>query len=274
MADHAVEEDDGDIFIYRGGRAQHDVTITHVLIDKSADEIEDNAFYGCRNLVQVDTHDGLRRVGMNAFRDCESLRRINLKSAVEIDAWAFDNCENLESVEFGDRLEIIGHSAFGHCALKHLKLPSIITVGVDAFYDCECLTDIELSERLESIGSEAFWNCERLQRIAVPLKRDLFVYDDDEDGYTQFDECVQLASVDIVGGIHETIASLHMESCVTPQACHNLCYYSSEAYLPITITSVRSASSHFIHLHTLCSTSTRKVLALVDKHNNLSTSIN
>ena len=60
MADHAVDDYDGNIFIYRGGRApQH---ITHVLIDKSVNEIEENAFENCTQLLKVDTHDGLKKL--------------------------------------------------------------------------------------------------------------------------------------------------------------------------------------------------------------------
>ena len=212
--DHAGDDFDGDIFIYRGRRAP--LHVTHVLIDKSVDEIEDNAFRGCTHLLKVDTHDGLRKIGKNSFYNCKSLRRINLKSTVEIDALAFCGCENLESVEFGDRLETIGENAFMYCySLKYLKLPSIITIGTCAFYYCHRLTDIELSGRLETIGARAFRNCERLQRIAVPLKRDLFVYDNRLQKYNQFDKCEQLSTVDIVGGIHKTVASLHMESWKT-----------------------------------------------------------
>ena len=208
MADHADNDFDGDIFIYRGGRAPEH--ITHVLIEESVNEIEDLAFNHCENLVQVDTHDGLRKVGKNAFWLCNSLRRINLKSAIEIDGWAFSICDNLESVEFGDRLETIGWSAFAHCtSLKTpVKLPSITTIGTGAFNDCKCLTDVELSERLETIGIAAFLRCERLQRIAIPLKRDLFVFNQVRQCYNQFEECDQLTTVDLVGGIHKTVASL------------------------------------------------------------------
>ena len=215
MADHAedVVDNDGDIFVYRGGRApQH---ITHALIDKSVYDIEDHAFYFCKRLLQVDTHDGIRRVGTRAFRSCRSLRRINLKSVVEIDELAFYFCENLEPVEFGDMLETIGNSVFTGCtSLKHLKLPSIITIGDSAFASCTRLTDIDLSERLERIGTGAFYNCKSLQRIAVPLKRDLFKFSDISHKYSQFDKCEQLTTIDLVGGtlINKTIASFHMES--------------------------------------------------------------
>lgn len=63
----------------------------------------------------------------------------------------------------------------------------------------------------------AFLECDGLQRIAVPPKRDLFEFrvftENFEDyGYNQFDGCVQLTRVDLVGGIHKTVVSLHMES--------------------------------------------------------------
>ena len=51
MADHAVEDNyfDGDIFVYRGGRAPRHVT--HVLIDESVEVIEVDAFGDCLHLV-------------------------------------------------------------------------------------------------------------------------------------------------------------------------------------------------------------------------------
>ena len=154
MADHADEDYDGDIFIYRGGRAP--LHVTHVRIDDSVDEIEEAAFRYCQHLVQVDTHDGLRIIGARALLNCNSLRRINLKSAVEIRHHAFYFCLDLESVEFGDRLETIGHDAFYGChSLKHLKLPSVITIATYAFNDCKRLVDIELSERLETIEAHS-----------------------------------------------------------------------------------------------------------------------
>ena len=215
MAEHAAADDfDDDIFIYRGGRApQH---VFHVLIDKSVDEIEDHAFRFCENLLTVETHDGLRRLGKYAFHRCRSLRRINLKSAVKIDEYAFYKCENLESVEFGDRLEIIGRNVFSYCTsleLKHLRLPSILAIGISAFLECTRMTDVELSEQLERIGSSSFYGCERLQRIAIPLKRNLFEYSFQFNKYIQFVKCDQLTTVELVGQAHkQTVASLHMES--------------------------------------------------------------
>eukprot|EP00985_Skeletonema_marinoi_P022458 scaffold14356_cov194-Skeletonema_marinoi.AAC.3 len=186
MADHA-DDDVGDIFVYRGGRVPRHVT--RVRIDKSVEEIEEIAFYNCEHLVHVETHDGIRRVRKCAFYNCKLLRRIHLKSVVEIGKCAFKGCRSLQ----------------------HLNLPSIITIGRLAFWKCMALTDVELSERLETIKGRAFLDCKRLQRIAIPLKRDMIPFDDILQQYNQFDQCEHLVTVDLVGGIHKTIASFHME---------------------------------------------------------------
>jgi hypothetical protein len=83
-------------------------------------------------------------------------------------------------------------------------------VRSEAFRSCEALSSIEFSERLETIEPDAFQCCDRLQRITIPLKRDLFTFDRK---YTQFDDCDLLTTVDLVGEAHnKTVSSLHMES--------------------------------------------------------------
>eukprot|EP00985_Skeletonema_marinoi_P024964 scaffold17877_cov151-Skeletonema_marinoi.AAC.1 len=198
-----------------GGQApQH---VTHVLINESVEVIEESAFDGCENLVQVETHDGIREVERGAFIKCKLIRRINLKSVVEIGTAAFYQCENLESVEFGDKLETIGEFAFTECrSLEHLRLPSIITIEEGAFAECSRLIDVEFSERLETIGGHAFYDCKRLQRIAIPLKRGLIPFDDMLNECNQFDKGDQLTTVDLAGGAHtKTVSSFHMECWTT-----------------------------------------------------------
>jgi len=204
---------DGDrvFFVYRGGQAPDHVT--HVRIDKSVEVIDDHAFDDCEDLVHVETHDGIRKVGWSAFLGCNRLKSIDLRSVLEICIMAFDGCENLTDVKFGDKLETIGKFAFEECtSLERLKLPSRITIETMAFHSCKALASIEFSERLDTIQPLAFRYCERLRHIAIPLKRDLLPFDPEWQGYNQFKGCDQLTTVHLVGGAHnKTVASLHME---------------------------------------------------------------
>ena len=83
--------------------------------------------------------------------------------------------------------------------------PSIKIIGTDAFWDCKQLTDAVFGKDLEGIEGGAFHNCPALRRIAIPLKNNILVH-------RVFDECDNLSQVDLVGWIHKTISSLHMES--------------------------------------------------------------
>jgi hypothetical protein len=84
-------------------------------------------------------------------------------------------------------------------------MPAVRIIDTFAFYNCDQLTDVEMPE-VERIGDSAFSNCTRLRRIAIPLKNGIF------DGVYVFYNCHNLSRVDVVGGIHKTISSLHMES--------------------------------------------------------------
>jgi hypothetical protein len=82
------------------------------------------------------------------------------------------------------------------------------------------LEDLEFGDKLARV-IEPFGGCTNLQRIAIPLKDDMFhpyfrlPYDPDRQAkYTVFDDCGNLTKIDLVGmgGIHKTIASLLLKS--------------------------------------------------------------
>ena len=57
---------------------------------------------------------------------------------------------------------------------------------------------------MRTIHGGAFDACDGLERITLPLRGNII-----EDGV--FNDCYQLITVDLVGGIHDTVASLHLE---------------------------------------------------------------
>jgi hypothetical protein len=202
MAD-ALLNGDG-IFVYTGGRAPRDVR--RAKIDESIDTIPANAFRDCEQLIEVEGHKKIKKIERSALNGCRSLRRVmNMNGIVEIEKYAFFDCNALRDVDF-DKLEIIGYGAFMYCrSLRSINLPSIRRVGDSAFRGCTALTDAVFGEDLERIEGNAFYKS-FLRRIAIPLKDNMIVW---EDGFVT---CRNLSNVDVVGVIHETISSLHMES--------------------------------------------------------------
>jgi hypothetical protein len=208
MADHANYGGGGnnDVFIYMGGDQEVPDDVTHVRVHKSVKIIRTRAFMGCRNLVSMEMHDGVEIIEEDAFHDCRSLRGIKLPGVRVIGKFAFFCCKALEDVEFGIKLEVIGRSAFNNCtSLRSIKVRKGRVIGQYAFYGCDQLTDVELSKDLERIEGVAFGWCRRLRRIAMPLKDNLL-------GINVFNYCGDLSQVDLIGGIHQTISSLLVES--------------------------------------------------------------
>ena len=222
-------DDDGDIFVYMGGIAP--LHVMNAIIDKSVKEIDDEAFCSGSgsdgdednpNLHSVEFHAGVERIGDRALAKCPALRRIKLPGVAIIGLGAFRVCTGLKDAEFGDKLESIEDFAFYKCSnLKGVTIPSVRWIGPGAFCECTSLTDAEFGEELEEFGLNAFYDCSALRRIAIPLKDDMFDYTthyQSHNGilatifsYTQFDGCTNLSTVELVGGIHETVASLLLE---------------------------------------------------------------
>jgi len=180
--------------------------ITRVRIDESVTVIPAQAFYGNRNIEEVDFHIGVKTVGGWAFRWCFSLRRVIMRGVKVVEYEAFNNCNALAIVEC-DKLERIVEGAFGGCkSLESINLQSAKIIERYAFDGCEALAKIKFSDKLESIREGAFADCTSLERITIPLKDDMITEDD------TFQGCENLKHVDLVEGeLHETIAALQLK---------------------------------------------------------------
>ena len=202
MAEEAQGDED-DIFVYMGGDQRVPDRVRRARIHVSVKIVRSRAFQNRLHLFSVEFHDGVEIIEEAAFYQCP-LSAIKLLGVRIIKKRAFSLCSGLTHVEFGDKLETIEASAFNSCSLKKIKMPSVRTIGVWAFANCSELTHVECGAALRAL-EESFYNCPKLERIALPLKDDMI-------GDRVFDYCPKLIAVDLVGGIHKTVASLHMES--------------------------------------------------------------
>ena len=179
--------------------------VTHVLIAKALKFVPARAFAGYSNIQEVICHDGVLKVDEEAFFVCPSLRRVIMPGVKEVEQMAFCLCKALAYVECG-KLERIGEMAFEYCkSLSSFDCPSIRIVDRSAFEGCLNLTSVNFGKELESIGGGAFYGCDSLERITLPLKNGMITHDN------SFQRCENLYHVDLVGGVHETIATLLLE---------------------------------------------------------------
>ena len=212
MADNRLLNDGvgggDDIFVYTGGEQRVPRDVKRVRIAENVDTIAADTFANCRQLIEVEGHDRLRKIELRAFYCCYSLRRATkMQGLIEIDDYAFYKCFALSQLDF-DKLEIIGYSAFDDCkSLRSINLPSVRRIGEYAFSYCGALTDATFGPDLERIETYAIYNCIALRHIAIPLACGLIVEDE------AFHVCQNLSRIDTLdGGIHKTISSLHLES--------------------------------------------------------------
>ena len=206
MVDIIIMADgDDNMFVYLGGDQVVPDDVTHVIIDRSVniilrvaffqrmklvsvkmhvgiEIIEDDAFYCCRALTDLEFGDNLDRIGNSAFGNCKSLQKIKMPSVRTVEAVAFAYCYELTDFEFGCNLETIQQRAFSYCRnLRRIAIP----LKNDIF---------PASDNMISLH---------------PTKQYMW--------YNQFEECENLTTVDLVGveGIHKTISSLLLESWQT-----------------------------------------------------------
>jgi hypothetical protein len=202
----AEEEDDDDIFVYTGGEQIVPEDVRRVRIDKSVKIIPAHSFRFRQEVIYVEFHDGIEIIKECAFFFCQLPSSVKLLGVKTVEATAFSWCSGLTDLEFGDKLETIGNDTFLHCkSITSVTIPSVRTIGEGAFRGCLNLTDMDLPEELESIEGGAFSDCPSLRRIAMPLRDDMI-------HYIAFDDCPNLKTITLVGGIHKTVESLHLES--------------------------------------------------------------
>ena len=157
------------------------------------------------SIVEVICHDKVETIEENAFRKCPYLRRVIMPGVRDVGEGAFWGCSALTDVEC-EKLEMVGYYAFNNCkSLRSIDLSSVRIVDAEAFSDCEALLNLNFGDKLERIYDYAFSGCAALERIRIPYLKGCLI------DYDTIHGCEKLKHVDLVGGVHETIAALHLD---------------------------------------------------------------
>lgn len=144
---------------------------------------------------------GLTEIGMDAFRDCNSLTGIVLPDSVKkIETYAFCNCSSMESVKLSDNITEFCNAAFYGCTKlseKFILPESLVIIGTNAFQGCSSIPEFVFSSGLTEIGIGAFSSCKGLSgELILPVSLKTI-------GFYAFYSCSKLSGVIIPEGVTE-----------------------------------------------------------------------
>ena len=180
------------------------LNIVSLIVSDGIEFLESEAFYGCRNLSDVQLPKTLKRIGgsvrdpysgsiagafeetvitdivlperlemlgARTFQHCINLKRIAIPVGITTIAdMCFCGCSSLFVVVMPQKLTGINRCAFYSCNnLKHVALPpEVQTIGASAFHGCYALSDLQLNDGLQSIEAYAFDKCPNLHDVRIP----------------------------------------------------------------------------------------------------------
>ena len=113
-------------------------SVTSVKFPDSVVNIENKAFYSCRNLKHVDFGHGITHIGSKA-------------------SWHVFAACGLEEVEIPEQVTYIGRGAFWSCELKKVTFHNgLLAIASDAFGGNIGLEEVTIPDNMTHIGEEAF----------------------------------------------------------------------------------------------------------------------
>ena len=170
------------------------------------------------------------KIANNGFRTCCSIKNLVIDEGIrEIGVFAFKGCTALHSVKFPSTMRILGECAFYNCAqLKYIQVDkdnklfdsredcnavictpnnavilgcagttfpkSVTEISKSAFWGCIGLVTIKIPKWINSVGDEAFADCFNLKEINLPEDGTVNF------GLSAFDGCTSLTSLYIPSG--------------------------------------------------------------------------
>lgn len=157
-----------------GGKRQENLNLDAEIAHKGkvyrTIRIDDSAFPG-RDIQLAYIPDGVQEIGNEAFKNCEQILTLNIPESVEkIGTNCFESLSSLSYLTLSPNLKVIPRNAFAFCKkLKRVNIPEgVETIELDAFALCSELHTVTLPSTLKSIKRGVFWRCKNLKRITIP----------------------------------------------------------------------------------------------------------
>ncbi|MBR7160210.1 MAG: leucine-rich repeat protein [Clostridia bacterium] len=157
--------------------------IKKIDMDISCTTIPDKFASACRLLGEMTNSSRFEQIGVEAFRDCKSLRDFQLTNVVHV----------------GDR-------AFFATGLGEVNLPKVEYIGESAFEQNQYLETVLIGENCKKISKRAFFNCANLKLVKI-LSQDV-EYDSSDSIFSSSVKVVYLNSKNTLDAIRDMLDTL------------------------------------------------------------------
>lgn len=242
----------------------HSMDITAVTINDGAENISQNAFWGCRNLRRITIPNSVKTIERHAFYLCTALTSVEIPAGTtNIELLAFEDCEsltainvssgntvyksingilfskngktihlcplakpNMQNYQIPNGVEIIDEYAFyNNKSLKTITFPSTLTTILGgSFCWCTYLENVSFPSSLTYIGPGAFSFCDSIKTITIPASVNQM------GGYV-FESCDSLESAVFSHGTTEIPDSIFSGNASL-----------KEVFIPVTVNSIKSSA--------------------------------
>lgn len=136
------------------------------------EELGENVFSNCKNLVSVELPASVRTINSNAFAYCSGLTSVTIpESVTSIGEYAFSGCNSLSSIDIPSSLRCVEGNAFDGTAWYDNQPDGLIYLGKTAYKYKGWMrkdTIIAIKDGTEFIGANAFSGCNNLINIKIP----------------------------------------------------------------------------------------------------------
>ena len=128
--------------------------------------INDEAFWGNKNLKKIILPNKLDTIRPNAFSHCKNLREITIPKNISITYFnAFSDCKKLTNFKILSKKAKIEERIFEGCGFKKINVTHKI---VEGFQACEKLRKITILPDVKSIAKRQFFDCPKLKTVTIP----------------------------------------------------------------------------------------------------------
>ena len=170
------------------GCAFSESKLTSISLGSGLKSIGYEAFKNCDSLTEITLPEGVTKISSYAFAECHKLKSINAKGVTSVRDSAFESCFKLSEIEFSEDFYYVGGYAFWGCdSLKEFKYDKQTTF-IDIYgFHYSGIESFEFSNELTVIPEGAF---ESAELISITLPSNLEII-----GPNAFNSCDNLEEI-------------------------------------------------------------------------------